>query len=72
LASADTSFASIPNDDDLATLKQLAEAGELIPVIEGTYPLVRTPELISRVGEGHSRGKTIITVHHIGSNEHAE
>jgi NADPH:quinone reductase-like Zn-dependent oxidoreductase len=55
-------FLSMPNEDDLATLKELAEAGQVTPVIDRTYPLDETPEAIGHVGEGHSQGKTIITV----------
>jgi NADPH:quinone reductase-like Zn-dependent oxidoreductase len=55
-------FVSMPNKEDLATLKELAEAGKVAPVIDRTYSLDETPEAIGHVGEGHSQGKTIITV----------
>jgi NADPH:quinone reductase-like Zn-dependent oxidoreductase len=55
-------FVSMPNKEDLATLKELAEAGKITPVIDRTYPLSETPEALSHVGEGHAQGKTIITV----------
>jgi NADPH:quinone reductase-like Zn-dependent oxidoreductase len=55
-------FASMPNKEDLATLKELAEAGKVTPVIDRTYPLSEAPEAIGHVGEGHAQGKTIITV----------
>ena len=55
-------FVSLPNKEDLATLKELAEAGKITPVIDRTYPLSQTPEAMAHVGEGHSQGKTIITV----------
>jgi NADPH:quinone reductase-like Zn-dependent oxidoreductase len=52
----------MPNKEDLATLKELAEAGTVRPVIDRTYPLNQTAEAVTHVGEGHSQGKTIITV----------
>jgi NADPH:quinone reductase-like Zn-dependent oxidoreductase len=55
-------FVSLPNKQDLATLKGLAEAGKVTPVIDRTYPLGQTPEAMAHVGEGHAEGKTIITV----------
>jgi NADPH:quinone reductase-like Zn-dependent oxidoreductase len=55
-------FFSLPNQEDLATLKDLAESGKLTPVIDRTYPLDQTPEAVAHVGEGHSQGKTIIRV----------
>jgi NADPH:quinone reductase-like Zn-dependent oxidoreductase len=53
---------TIPNRADLVVLKGLIEAGKVIPVIDGTYPLSRTPEAIGHVGAGHARGTVVITV----------
>ena len=55
-------FVSMPNNDDLATLKELAEAGKVTPVIDRTYPLSETPEAIGYVEQGHTQGKVVITV----------
>jgi NADPH:quinone reductase-like Zn-dependent oxidoreductase len=55
-------FLSLPNKEDLATLKKLAEAGKITPVIDQKYPLSETPEAMAHVGEGHAQGKTIITM----------
>jgi NADPH:quinone reductase-like Zn-dependent oxidoreductase len=55
-------FVSMPDQEDLASLKDLAEAGKITPVIDRTYPLSQTPEAMAHVGEGHSQGKTIITM----------
>jgi NADPH:quinone reductase-like Zn-dependent oxidoreductase len=52
----------MPNQEDLATLQELAESGKITPVIDRTYPLNETPEAIGHVGEGHAQGTTIITV----------
>ena len=55
-------FVSFPTKEDLATLKELAEAGKVTPVIDRTYPLSETPEAMTHVGEGHAQGKTVITM----------
>jgi NADPH:quinone reductase-like Zn-dependent oxidoreductase len=50
------------SSQDLKTLKELIEAGELSPVIDRTYPLRQTPEAIRYLEQGHARGKVVITV----------
>ena len=55
-------FLSLPNKEDLATLKELTESGKVTPVIDRTYPLSETSEAIGYLGEGHARGKVVITV----------
>jgi NADPH:quinone reductase-like Zn-dependent oxidoreductase len=55
-------FVSEPNTEDLVILKGLLETGKLIPVIDRTYPLRGTPEALRYAGEGHARGKLVITV----------
>jgi len=57
-------FVSMPNKEDLVVLKELIEAGRVTPVIDRTYPLSETPEAMGHVGEGHARGKVVITVEH--------
>jgi NADPH:quinone reductase-like Zn-dependent oxidoreductase len=47
---------------DLLELTQLIEAGKVTPVIDRTYPLSETALAIGHVGEGHARGKTVISV----------
>jgi NADPH:quinone reductase-like Zn-dependent oxidoreductase len=56
------SFTVKPNKEDLQFLKQLIEAGKLMPVIDRTYPLSEVPEAIRYLEEGHARGKVVITV----------
>jgi NADPH:quinone reductase-like Zn-dependent oxidoreductase len=51
-----------PNEADLLTLKELLETGKVTPVIDRTYPLSETPEAMRYLGEGHARGKVVITV----------
>jgi NADPH:quinone reductase-like Zn-dependent oxidoreductase len=48
----------------LDVLKELTEAGQVKPVIDRHYPLRETAEALQYYGEGHSRGKVIITVEH--------
>jgi NADPH:quinone reductase-like Zn-dependent oxidoreductase len=62
-------FVSMPNREDLTTLKELTESGKVTPVVDRTYPLGETAEAIGHVGEGHSQGKTIITVEQPGVQE---
>ena len=50
------------NRADLAVLKELVEAGKVTPVIDRRYPLGDVPEALRYQGEGHSRGKVVITV----------
>jgi NADPH:quinone reductase-like Zn-dependent oxidoreductase len=55
-------FVSVENQADLATLKDLAETGKITPVIDKTFPLSDGAEAMAHVAEGHTQGKTIITV----------
>jgi NADPH:quinone reductase-like Zn-dependent oxidoreductase len=55
-------FFSMPNPEDLAALRDLAEAGKITPIIDKTFSLSETPDAVAKVGDGHSQGKTIITV----------
>ena len=55
-------FVSIESAEDLATLKELIEAGKVTPVIDRTYPLAEAPDAIRYVEQGHARGKVVITV----------
>jgi len=48
--------------EDLETLRDLLEAGEVTPVIDRTYPLSAVPEAIQYVERGHTRGKVVIRV----------
>lgn len=50
------------NPEDLATLKDLIDAGTVTPIIDRTFPLIDTPQAIAYVGEGHTRGKVAITI----------
>jgi len=47
---------------DLTTLAELMESGQLTPVIDRSYPLEDVPAAIRYSEEGHASGKIIITV----------
>jgi len=47
---------------DLVTLKELLEAGKIVPVIDQRFPLSEAAEALRYLGAGHARGKVIITV----------
>jgi NADPH:quinone reductase-like Zn-dependent oxidoreductase len=51
-----------PNKKDLGFLKELLEAGQVVPVIDRCYPLSQVPEAIRYLEKGHARGKVVITV----------
>jgi NADPH:quinone reductase-like Zn-dependent oxidoreductase len=57
-------YETIPNQKDLITIKELLEAGKVVPVIDRRYPLSEVPEAIRYLEEGHARGKVVITVDH--------
>jgi len=50
------------NKEDLLFIKELLEAGKVIPVIDRYYPLRETAEAIRYLETGRARGKVIITV----------
>ena len=52
-----------PNKD-LALMKELLEAGKVVPVIDRRYPLSEVAEALRYFGEGHARGKVVITLEH--------
>ena len=52
----------------LEFLKELLEAGKVKPVIDRRYPLSEVAEALRYYGEGHARGKVVITVEHNGGD----
>jgi NADPH:quinone reductase-like Zn-dependent oxidoreductase len=50
------------NQKDLGFIKELIEAGKVKPVIDRCYPLREAAEALRYLGEGHAKGKVVITV----------
>jgi NADPH:quinone reductase-like Zn-dependent oxidoreductase len=53
-----------PNKQDLESLKELFEAGKIVPAIDRLYPLSEVSEALRYFGEGRVRGKIVITLEH--------
>lgn len=51
-----------PNRKDLVFITELCEAGKVVPVIDRRYPLSEVPEALRYLGQGHAKGKVVITV----------
>ena len=47
---------------DLATLRQLVEAGTVTPAVDRTYPLADAGAAVRDLRDGHIRGKAVLTV----------
>jgi len=55
-------LAAKSNKKDLFFMKELLEAGKVVPVIDRCYPLSEVAEALGYLGEGHARGKVVITI----------
>ncbi|MCA1602379.1 MAG: NAD(P)-dependent alcohol dehydrogenase, partial [Acidobacteria bacterium] len=51
-----------PDQEDLVFVKELVEAGKVMPVIDRRYPLSEVGEALRYLEEGHAGGKVVITV----------
>jgi len=51
-----------PNREDLVIMSELLETGKVVPVIDRRYPLTEAAEALRYLGEGHARGKIVITL----------
>jgi NADPH:quinone reductase-like Zn-dependent oxidoreductase len=49
---------------DLDLMRELIESGHVKPVIDRCYPLSQTADAFRYYGEGHARGKVVITADH--------
>jgi NADPH:quinone reductase-like Zn-dependent oxidoreductase len=50
------------NREDLVHITELCEAGKVVPMIDRRYSLSEVPEALRYLGEGHAKGKVVITV----------
>ena len=50
------------NRKDLIAITELCEAGKIVPVIDRRYAFSEVPEALRYVGEGHAKGKVVITL----------
>jgi NADPH:quinone reductase-like Zn-dependent oxidoreductase len=55
-------FIAKTNRADLEILRELIEAGKVKPVVDKSYPLADTRDAFRYLGEGHARGKVVVTV----------
>jgi len=55
-------FLAKMNKEDLVVLQELLEAGTVTPVIDRQYELSELREALRYLGEGHARGKVVVTV----------
>ncbi len=52
------------NQKDLVFLKELLEAGKVVPVIDRRYPLSDAAEALRYLEERHAQGKIVLTIEH--------
>jgi len=50
------------NKEDMEALRELLEAGKLTPVVDARYELSQVADAFQYMGEGHPRGKIVVTV----------
>ena len=55
-------FLSVENEEDLGTLRDLAETGKITPVIDRVFPFDDAVEAVASVGDGHNQGTSVITM----------
>jgi NADPH:quinone reductase-like Zn-dependent oxidoreductase len=61
-----TSLIHKTSAEDLIFVKELLEAGKVVPVIDRCYPLSEVAEALRYYWEGHPQGKVVIAVEHSG------
>ncbi len=64
-------FVAKVSQPDLAFLAELLEAGKVTPLVEQTYSFDELPAALDYLGDGHSRGKSVITVGPLPNQEGA-
>jgi NADPH:quinone reductase-like Zn-dependent oxidoreductase len=58
-----------PNKNDLVFMKDLIEAGKVVPRIDRRYPLSDFAGAFRYLEEGHAQGKIVIIVHKVGPDQ---
>jgi NADPH:quinone reductase-like Zn-dependent oxidoreductase len=56
------SFLAKVTPDDLAVLRELLDAGTIRPVIDRRYRLEDAADALAYLGEGHAKGKVVVTI----------
>ena len=56
------SLMAAERQEDLRVLSDMAEVGKFTPALDRTYPLIEAPDAVRYVGEGHARGKVVVTI----------
>jgi NADPH:quinone reductase-like Zn-dependent oxidoreductase len=64
-----SSLSMKPDQKDLIFIKELIEAGQVVPVVDRSFPLMELPEALGYYARGHSRGKVVITIDHKGGEK---
>lgn len=57
-----TSFVAKRNAEDLADLAERIDAGQIVPVIDRTYPMAEVPDAVRYLEAGHVAGKLVLRV----------
>ncbi|MEV1084114.1 NAD(P)-dependent alcohol dehydrogenase [Streptomyces sp. NPDC050211] len=53
---------SLSRQEDLLTLKDLAEKGRITPTVDRAYPLSEAPAAIRHLKQGHPKGKLVVAI----------
>jgi D-arabinose 1-dehydrogenase-like Zn-dependent alcohol dehydrogenase len=56
---------------DLLAITELCAAGKITPFIDRRYPLREVPDALRSLGEGHVKGKIVITMDETASPDKA-
>lgn len=51
-----------PNHKDMLDFTALCEQGKIVPVIDRRFPLEEVPDALRYLGEGHAKGKVVISM----------
>jgi len=57
-----TSILSKPDGESLETLAGMLATGDIVPVIDRTYPLDQTIDALEYLGTRHTSGKNVVTI----------